>query len=74
MIPYLIMLMLPMIGSFGLIRLKNNSKFLLLYLYLLLLILFIGLRHEVGGDWGQYYHNYNNPQPFDFFYLGINVS
>ena len=71
MIPYLIMLILPIIGSSGLIKLKNKSNFFLLNFYILLLIVFIGLRHEVGGDWAQYYHNYYNHTNFDIFNLDI---
>ena len=77
MIPYLILLILPMIGSTGLIKLKNETNIFLLYSYLVLLIFFIGLRHETGGDWDQYYHNYSSEaaktafSKFDFFYLGL---
>ena len=71
MIPYLLILILPMIGSTGLIKLKNRSNFFLLYFYLLILIVFIGLRHEVGGDWAHYLRHYNNPFSFNFFKLDM---
>ena len=68
MIPYLIMHILPMIGSSGLIKLKNKSNFFLLNFYIFLLIVFIGLRHEVGGDWVQYYHNYNKAEHYQLLH------
>ena len=67
----MIMHILPIIGSSGLIKLKNKSNFFLLNFYIFLLIVFIGLRHEVGGDWVQYYHNYYNHTNFDIFKLDI---
>ena len=57
---------LPMLSCFNLLKFSKTTSNNFIFFYVLLLIVFIGLRNEVGGDWIQYFHNYNNPPPFSF--------
>ena len=50
------------------LNISTNSKFTLHLFISLLLILFIGLRHEVGGDWYVYIENFEKFLPqFNFY-------
>ena len=42
------------------IKLDKNLKYILNFIFLLFLTLFIGLRHEVGGDWDIYKYDFQN--------------
>ena len=55
-------------------KITKNKYFYnsLWYLFFLYLIIFLGLRHEVGGDWYQYLNNYqinNLINPINRLYL-----
>ncbi len=65
------MQILPTLGIFKSIKLNKNSSNLFLFTYLFILILFIGLRHQVGGDWYQYSHIYANPYQFSVLDFSI---
>lgn len=71
MISYYIIFFLPFLGLFNSNKFNKSTSFFFIYTYLFLLVLFIGFRHEVGGDWAQYIHNYRNQTLFDFFNLSI---
>ena len=62
---------LPMLSCFNLLKFSKNTSNNFIFFYVLLLIIFIGLRNDVGGDWIQYFHNYNNPLPFSFLDFSI---
>jgi len=48
------MLMMPMLLALSPIKADHNLKNITLLIFALILIIFIGLRHEVGGDWARY--------------------
>ena len=62
---------LPMLGCFSILKFKKNISSNFIYIYLLLLIFFIGFKHDTGGDWIQYLHNYENPLIFSLVNLSI---
>ncbi len=52
------------------IKITKNTKLSLKFIFLFFLTVFIGLRHEVGGDWDIYlYDFYNNVEHFDILKL-----
>ena len=55
------------------IRIENNLSIILKYFFLFFLIVFMGLRHQVGGDWDLYlrdfYVNIKYYKFFEFEYL-----
>ena len=65
------MLFLPFLGLINSDRVSKNTSFFFTILYLFFLVLFIGFRHEVGGDWTQYVHNYSNQTIYDFYNFDI---
>lgn len=52
------------------INIENNLSKIFKYFFLFILIIFIGLRHEVGGDWDLYLKDfYANIEFYKFFEL-----
>jgi len=41
-------------------RLSNKAKKFLIYTFIFILLLFVGLRHEVGGDWEAYLYHFTH--------------
>ena len=54
MTPYLFIYSIPILFSIIPIKFKNDHNSSLLTLYAIICTLFIGLRYDVGGDWGVY--------------------
>lgn len=50
----------------SLLRFKKDVKQFFSFPITLWLLIFVGLRHEVGGDWGAYLSHYENLKYFGF--------
>lgn len=64
MIIYFLLFLIPAIFAI------NNQLKVSTFFWFVLGIIFtvaIGLRHEVGGDWGNYLNNFNKMQYYDFY-------
>ena len=57
--PYWLMFLLATPGVFFIKTVRSSSQRLTWFALLILFILFIGWRHEVGGDWGSYIAHFN---------------
>ena len=74
MIPYFLIfyffLILSLAHEHKIISISNNNKYYFITLFIIGLSIYIGLRDNVGGDWGTYYENYfinKNDIDFDEF-------
>ena len=65
MIPFWLAFILP--ASLSLISVQRKYFSLIWVLLFASFVLFAGLRHEVGGDWGAYLGMYNEVQYFSFW-------
>ncbi len=54
MTAYWIMFLIPVLFALHPVRVDDRARTLIFWLSGLTLVLFIGLRHEVGGDWDRY--------------------
>lgn len=63
---YWLMLLVPMFAGLSPWKAKGVLPNLQWFFYGALLIVIIGLRHEVGGDWGNYITNYEGLEGLDF--------
>ena len=72
MFAYWFLFILPLIATLNPLSFNKKERNFFLLSYFLLLIFFIGFRHEVGGDWGQYEYNYKQfSNKFDIYSLDI---
>ena len=72
MFPYWAMFLIPSFFLFINFNIPNKIKLFFWYIYLFLLIIFVGLRHEVGGDWFQYIEVYKESlNNFNFVNLSL---
>lgn len=73
MTPYWLLFTLPLIGLLMPFRMNAAARRATLLAYALLLALVIGLRHQVGGDWGNYLAIYDELTSSDFFDVTIDA-
>ena len=55
---YWTLFIIPAFVSYCDLNIKKSTSRIFTFIFGLILILFIGLRNEVGGDWGSYLRNY----------------
>ena len=55
---FLIFFFLASLNEHNVISIKNNNKKYYFIFYIVFFSIYVGLRLEVGGDWGNYYQNY----------------
>ena len=55
---YWTLFIIPAFVSLWELNIKKSTSKIFTFIFGLILILFIGLRNEVGGDWGSYLRNY----------------
>lgn len=67
MTTYWLMMLVPMVAGISPWKAKGTLPNIQWFLYGLFLLLIIGLRHEVGGDWGNYIDNYAGLKGVPFF-------
>lgn len=65
MIPFWLAFLLPTLLTFSSVHRRHHA--LIWLLLLVFFVMFTGLRHEVGGDWGTYLHHYESAQYFSFW-------
>jgi len=66
MITYLMIYLLIILSNFLKIRFSNDLKKIFYIAISFFLIIYIGLRHEVGGDWYTYLRHYELLEHFSF--------
>ena len=72
MLPYWVIYLLPSFFLFFNFKYSKKIKLSFWYFFLLILTLFLGLRHEVGGDWYQYVIIYEeNFKNFEFYNINL---
>lgn len=54
MITYYLTFFTIVLSNFNNIKIAKNTKFFFYTLFSVFLIFFIGFRHEIGTDWGNY--------------------
>ena len=64
MIPYLIIFFFISLFSLSSITLETQLKKIIKIIFLIFLTIFIGLRHEVGGDWNTYIYDFRHNVEF----------
>jgi hypothetical protein len=57
MLPYYFIFFIALVFSLSPVRLNHDLKFFVWIFVFIFGVLFIGLRHEVGGDWPNYLNN-----------------
>ena len=65
MTPYWLAYILPVF--FSLVSIHRRHSHLIWLALLVSFVIFVGLRHQVGGDWNSYLLHYNDVQYYSFF-------